>query len=327
MPPTTLTVLVVTYNHARFIGAAIESVLAQETDFDFEIIVSEDCSTDGTRQIVRRFAEAHPDRIRLLLSERNLNDNTVVRRGLEAAAGQYVALLDGDDYWTSTNKLQIQVDFLERHPDCSACFHNVMVVYDDGGAESHPFHGHEPPGRISAAVPAPRTGIEEIVRANYVSTSSLVFRSNASRPLPGWFDGLAIGDWALNVVIAQHGALAYLDETLGVYRVHPGGIWTSGISLSRSLADVEAVVESYDALNEHLGFAFDAVLNEAVARLYEDGGMVLYRRGQYRAATTCAMSCLRRLPLADRVTRFKALAVLTLSVLNRLAGRTLSKPA
>lgn len=121
MSPVQVTVLVITYNHARFIETAIESVMAQETDFEFEVVISEDCSTDGTREVVQRLAAAHPDRIRTLLSDRNLNDNSVVRRGVEAAQGRYLALLDGDDFWTSKHKLQRQVDFLEGRPDCSAC--------------------------------------------------------------------------------------------------------------------------------------------------------------------------------------------------------------
>src|SRR5438270_2038014 len=119
MRPPKLTVLIITYNHAAFIKAAIDSVLMQDTSFDYEIIISEDCSTDGTRDILHHFAAAYPNRIRLLLSERNRNDNRVVRRGIEAARGMYIALLDGDDYWTCKHKLQRQVEFLDDHPECS----------------------------------------------------------------------------------------------------------------------------------------------------------------------------------------------------------------
>src|SRR5687767_3085319 len=100
MPPAiTATVLVITYNHAPFIEEALASVLTQKTDFAYELIVSDDHSTDGTRDIIERIAEAHPDRVRLMISPHNLNDNTVLRRGVEAASGRYLALLDGDDRW------------------------------------------------------------------------------------------------------------------------------------------------------------------------------------------------------------------------------------
>src|SRR5688500_5403713 len=93
-----VTVIVVTYNHERYIEQAIDSVLEQQATFPFELIITEDCSTDGTRDLVRAYAQRHPDRVQLLLSERNLNDNSVLTRALMAARGQYVALLDGDDW-------------------------------------------------------------------------------------------------------------------------------------------------------------------------------------------------------------------------------------
>jgi glycosyltransferase involved in cell wall biosynthesis len=100
-----VSVLVVTYNHARFVREALDSALAQRLPQPFEILVSEDCSTDGTREIVQEYAERRPHLIRLLLSERNLHSNQVVARGFRAARGRYLALLDGDDYWTDEGKL------------------------------------------------------------------------------------------------------------------------------------------------------------------------------------------------------------------------------
>ena len=98
--------IIPTYNHERFIAQALESVIAQRTDFDFEIIVSEDCSTDSTRQIILDWKARYPDRIRLILSDRNVHSNEVVARAFRAARGTYVALLDGDDFWTYSKKLQ-----------------------------------------------------------------------------------------------------------------------------------------------------------------------------------------------------------------------------
>ncbi len=92
-----LSVLVMTYNHAGFIAQALDSALAQRTDFSFEILISEDCSTDGTREAVIEYAERHPGKIRLLLSTVNLRSNAVVSRGIAAARGAYLAFLDGDD--------------------------------------------------------------------------------------------------------------------------------------------------------------------------------------------------------------------------------------
>ena len=107
-----VSVVVMTYNHRRFIEQALDSVLSQRTTFAWELLISEDCSTDGTREVVIDYQRRHPVRIRLLLSERNLRSNAVVARGINAARGQYVAMLDGDDYWIHDDKLQRQADFL-----------------------------------------------------------------------------------------------------------------------------------------------------------------------------------------------------------------------
>src|SRR5213593_3247277 len=123
-----VSVVMTTYNHEKFIARAIDGVLMQQTDFAYEIIIGEDCSSDKTRSIVIDFHKKHLDKIHLILPAENLgNDgNSILVQGLQAAHGEYVALLDGDDYWTSASKLQKQVKFLEDHHQCSICFHNAM---------------------------------------------------------------------------------------------------------------------------------------------------------------------------------------------------------
>src|SRR5438132_1427938 len=110
--PVRVSVLVMTYNHASFIEQALDSVLMQQASFEYEVVISEDRSTDGTREIVIGYQERFPEKVRLLLSPSNLNSNRVVSRGIRACRSEFVALLDGDDYWTDPAKLQLQVDFL-----------------------------------------------------------------------------------------------------------------------------------------------------------------------------------------------------------------------
>ena len=110
--PIDVSVIVVTYNHAPFICQALESVAAQQTTRSIEIIVSEDCSTDGTTEIVETFAEREP-RARLLVSSHNLRSNEVVARAIRGARGRYICVLDGDDYWTSPTKVERQATLLD----------------------------------------------------------------------------------------------------------------------------------------------------------------------------------------------------------------------
>ena len=171
-----VSVLVVTYNHARFVHQALDGALAQQLPQRFEILISEDCSTDGTREIVQEYADRHPHLVRLLLSERNLRSNEVVARGFRAARGRYIALLDGDDYWTSDDKLRAQKAFLDARPNLTICFHNVQVV-DEHSQES---------GRLWNAPGQPEvSGLHELLRGNFIATSSVVYRRAAVAEVPG----------------------------------------------------------------------------------------------------------------------------------------------
>jgi glycosyltransferase involved in cell wall biosynthesis len=214
-----VSVLVVTYNHARFVRQALDSAIAQRLPQPFEILVSEDCSTDGTREIVQEYAERHPHLVRLLLSERNLHSNEVVARGVRAARGRYVAVLDGDDYWTSDDKLRAQVAFLDVRPDVTICFHNVQVV--DEHSQST--------GRLWNAPGQPEvSGLHELLRGNFIATSSVVYRRAAIAEVPAWYNRFfPVTDWPLHVLYAREGRIGYLDRTLGAYRLHSGGLFST----------------------------------------------------------------------------------------------------
>src|SRR5437868_1761177 len=120
MQPTPLpyaSVLMVTFNHERYIGQAIESVMAQDAPFPIELIVAEDHSTDSTRDVIGSYAARYPGRIVPLFRERNFGTSRNFAGALRACRGRYVALLDGDDYWLSPGKLRRQVEYLDSHPN------------------------------------------------------------------------------------------------------------------------------------------------------------------------------------------------------------------
>ena len=229
------TVLLVTYNHAPYIGQALDSVLGQVTDFPWEIIISEDCSTDGTRAIVEQYARSHPDRIRLLLSERNRNDNEVIARGLRAAAGEFIAYLDGDDWWTVPHKLATQVRFLEQNPSCVMCYHSVLRIHEDG---SRPPHPSLPPG------PRPPMTLEDVLARYCINSCSVAFRRSADPELPDWYYSADLADWALSVLLSTRGIVGYVDEVMAAYRIHARGVW-SGVTHRQR---IEARLAFFDRL-------------------------------------------------------------------------------
>ena len=307
-----LTTVVSAYNHAPWVEAAIRSVLDQRADFAHDIVVVEDCSTDGTREIVQSLAAEHPDRVRLSLSEVNLNSNAVLRRGFELVRGEYVALLDGDDVWTAPDKLQRQVDLLDARPDWAAAFHDVEVVYADRSAENHRFYAGAGAGPFSRTGPRRESGLADIVRGDFVATCSVVLRADVIRRLPAWYDRVWSGDWPLLVLAAERGKLGYIDAVMAAYRVHSGGLWTRGVSRYRTLEDVERIVDVYDTLNEHLQLRFDREIQTEVADLYERVAHAAYGRRDLPLIRACALRSFRRRPprqwpahrrLAGRVAR------------------------
>ena len=133
-----LSVVMTTYNHERYIATAIESVLRQQTDFPIEIVIGEDCSTDRTLNIALDYQSQYPEAIQIVRSESNVGWRANYRRTIAAARGRYIALLDGDDYFTHRKKLQMQVDLLEANPDVGMCYGRSERVDENGNTTLYP---------------------------------------------------------------------------------------------------------------------------------------------------------------------------------------------
>jgi glycosyltransferase involved in cell wall biosynthesis len=207
---------VITYNHINYIKQCLDGIIMQKTDFDFEIIIGDDLSTDGTREVVQEYSLRYPDLIKLnLRNQRGIGipgkENFVTT--LEMCDGEFVALCDGDDYWTDPLKLQKQIDFLEANKDYSICFHNVDIKYENNIV---PFlidsnrHTKE------------TTDLYDLLRGNYIHTPSVVFRNH--KDLPDWFETAYPGDWPLHIINATYGKIKFLSEKMASYRVHSGGV-------------------------------------------------------------------------------------------------------
>lgn len=267
-----VSVVVVTYDHARYVEQALASVLAQETEFPFEVIVSEDCSTDGTRAIVEEWQRRHPDRIRLLLSERNVRTNAVVARGFREARGEYVALLDGDDYWTSPRKLATQAAFLDAHPTCALCFHDAVVVDADG---------RETGRRWTPATQPARATVADLWGGNFIATCAAMFRARAVPAIPAWYDDcFPVTDWPLYVLYAEHGEIGYIPEVMGAYRLHAGGLY----SPLPEAAKLRSVDRLYRAMNAGTAGRHDALARRGHRRFFLDWAREHLARGDVALA-------------------------------------------
>lgn len=226
-----LSIHCITYNHEKFIARALDGFLMQQTDFDFEIVVGEDCSTDGTRRILLDYKERYPEKIKLILHEKNVGMQTNGAMVGAACKGKYLAICEGDDYWTDSLKLQKQVDFLEANPDFAICFHRVRIKHEDGSQADE----------ISNQNQKEVSTFEDLAAGNFIHTLSCVFRTNLFGALPDWFGGLSVGDYVVHLLNAQHGKIKFLPDIMAVYRVHSGGVWSAQSEERRMLGMYEAV--------------------------------------------------------------------------------------
>jgi len=222
-----VSVCMTTYNHEPYIRQAVESVMGQQTSFPVELVVGEDCSTDRTREILLELREQYPDRLRLMLHERNGGPMNNFITTFNAARGEYVAFLDGDDYWTSSEKLQQQVQLLDEHPDVALCGHRCQVVSC----------ARDEPGRSMPAFECrSEYTFAEFLAKPFLHISTVMARKSLPE-VPSWFRDLKIGDLPLMLLLARPGNVAYLAQTMSVYRYHGGGIW-SGNQHERNIREL-----------------------------------------------------------------------------------------
>jgi len=267
--------LIVTYNQERYVAEAIESALRQQASFPYEIVISEDCSTDGTREIVRAYEAGNPGRIHVLYSARNLGGVENFVAAWHACRGEYVALLEGDDYWTSEDKIQKQAQFLDAHPQCAMCVHGVTEIYEDSD--------REPVSWISPQQQAILV-MEDLLLDNFVYSCSAMLRRRVFHDFRPWVYDFSVSDVPLWVEAARHGAIGFIPEFLGVYRVHSGGVW-SGKDVPYQ---VEQTIELYEQLNRDLHGAYEHVLRRTLARF--EGQLALERAGVPADAPVCVLS-------------------------------------
>jgi glycosyltransferase involved in cell wall biosynthesis len=263
-----VSVCVPTYNQAAFVEQTLMGALMQETDFAVEIVIGDDGSTDGAAVIIRAYADQHPGRIRAFLHPHNLGPaeppafagrNNALHL-LRACRGEFVALCEGDDYWTDPHKLQKQTDLLRANPGLTVCHHNVRVIYEDGLTPAHLFN---PP-----AQPPVSTLADVLADRWFFATGSWLYR-NIFRDRPAdtffadWFAEAAAGDWALMIQLAAAGDIAYLPDVMAVYRRHPAGL--SHVHSERNAWFLQNRRAMFLAVDSWLGFRYHAVIEQTVA--------------------------------------------------------------
>lgn len=271
-----VSVKTITYNHEPYIRQCIEGVLMQKTNFKYEYIIGEDCSTDGTRAVVMEYAEKYPDIIKVITSNQNVGARANGIRVRNACKGKYQATCEGDDYWTDPNKLQKQVDFLEANPDYVGVYTNYNICNRDG-----------------------KVFQKRVLKKNHPSYFDRlsVFGKHSSqlltvlyKTIPGVIDQMsqmdefahfANGDRIFAILMAQHGKIKYLDFISGTYR------WGSGIHSTKSArVKREGRFELYRKFKQFFRQNEDIVsaINQRMNELYLEEICRFMLRGNFKRA-------------------------------------------
>ena len=268
-----VSVIVQTYNHVRYISQCLEGILNQQTSFKFEIILGEDESNDGTTKICQEYHKKFPKQIKLYLRKRNdvihINDQPTGRFNLisniREAKGQFIAICEGDDFWTDRFKLQKQVDFLKLNPDKVAVFHNVNIIHERRKLFRNNIF-------LTRRLKSQEFNFRNLVRMSWIiPTCSLMFRSNAITEFPSWFYEIINGDIGLAAILGKKGSFYYMEAVMGTYRIHNSGITRniSGSNAYFNLSNTWLTINKYynNQLNQEIKITLEDIYFRGLVRL------------------------------------------------------------
>ena len=252
----------VTFNNGRYIRQAIESVLIQETDFSFELIISDDCSTDNTRDIVEDLIENHEkgSSIRYYRHPENLTYVPNLIYTLKKCKAKYIAFLDSDDYWTDPLKLQKQFDFMEANPLYSICFHDVLLVDgDDNFIKNH----------LVGEVPNNEYSKEDILNGSIMPTATIFFRNCIKDFKEDVFRKVTVnGDTFLFTLLISFGSGKYLPSIKNsVRRIHSGGIWEGLDAYNKLKNGTNTYLRIYEVVNPEFKRLIASIVYSKLKRL------------------------------------------------------------
>lgn len=245
----------ITFNHGGYLRQALDSFLMQEADFSFEILIHDDASTDDTIDIIKEYQSRYPDTIRPVFEEENQYSRGISNISgvfnFPRARGRYIAMCEGDDFWTDKHKLKRQVDIMEAHSEVSLCCHAADIVSEDGAFRTE-----------SSIRPFSETGIIDsadfIAKRTNIPTASMLFRTEYAKRLPEWYYNCPVGDIPLQLFMLQNGTAYYIDEPMSAYRMGRAGSWGDMMDNASDAEKLKARWEAHYEAMRRLYEAFDS---------------------------------------------------------------------
>ena len=226
-PKIKASIVCVTYNQESYIRETIDSFLMQKLNDIYQIVISDDCSTDSTRDIILEYAQKYPDIFKINLQDSNVGVARNFKDALMLADGEYIALCEGDDFWIDETKLQRQVDFLDNHKNYSLCFHPVRVFFENG-EEKDSVHPLQTDAKVFT--------LQNLLKENFIQTNSVMYRRRDYSHIP---TNILPIDWYLHLYHAETGSIGFINRVMSAYRRHPNGIWWNAYS------DIEKIWSKY----------------------------------------------------------------------------------
>lgn len=258
----------ITYNQEEYIRDALDGFLSQDTDFSYEVLIHDDASTDGTADIIREYARQYPEIIKPILQTENQYakglTNVSGTYNFPRAKGRYIAMCEGDDYWTDPHKLQRQADYMEAHPDCSLVFHSACIEVQGRALTERRMRPYRRSRRVSP---------EEIIdKTCGYPTASLMFRADMVRILPDFYVNAPLADIPLQLMAAARGWAYYMDRPMCVYRLGGAFSWTTlmkqGDYERKQRQYYQDMKKMYRGFDRETGGRFHEVARRALARIY-----------------------------------------------------------
>ena len=221
--PPLVSIICVVYNQEAYVIDAIESLLAQQTNFRFEIVIQDDASTDNTPSIIESYVKKYPHIIKPIFHKENQFSQyrkNILLTAIPYAQGEYIAICEGDDYWINSNKLSVQISQMQQHPQCDVSFHPVLRRYVNGKKRENVFSAHTSHNQIFTTKQLILGG------GGFCPTASFVFKRSVFNAIPEWFLDAPIGDYFWQILASLKGGALYINQVMAVYRVGSIGSWS-----------------------------------------------------------------------------------------------------
>ena len=271
-----------TFNHENYVRKTLDGFLMQKTDFKYEILIHDDASTDNTSKIIKEYEEKYPEIIKPIYQEENQHSKGVKitwTYQIPRAIGKYIAICEGDDYWTDPYKLQKQFDLMEKNKNCSVCCHKVGSINADGSKTEGTFPNKQIPDVLNQ-----EEFVKEVANSYQFQTSSYFIRSEVLKQyvgnIPEFSSKMKVGDVGWLLMCAKEGALCYIDEEMSVYRRNVPGSWSDRQkSEGKKLKQSENYINGLREYDKFTDFKYHDYIDYAIAKCKFSS---LYNQNKYK---------------------------------------------